>query len=94
MPRLYRVQGKYLPLEGGRPDLQTSNTLWRVKLFPGGFLGVASWPRVWGCYSCFAQPNDHMATQHHYLHTSWVSYKQPHSSAFVPAQYVDTHTYS
>ena len=51
---------------------------------------------VW-CYSFFAQPNDHMATQHHHLYTSWASSKQPHSSPFVPAQYVKTlilHKYS
>ena len=52
-------------------------------------------PRVqpWWCYPFCAQPNDYMATQHHYLHTSWAFYEQPHSSSFVPAQDVDTHTY-
>ena len=44
------------------------------------------------CYSIFAQPNNHMATHHHYLHTSWASYKQPRSSPIVPAQYVCRHS--
>ena len=51
-------------------------------------------------YPLFAQPHDHMTTQHHYLFTSRAfykqphfSYKQPHSSLFVPAEYIDTHTY-
>ena len=47
----------------------------------------------WWCCPLFAQPNDHMATQYHYLHTSRASYKEPHSSPFVPAQFVDTYTY-
>ena len=47
----------------------------------------------WWCHPLVALPNDHMATQHHCLHTSWASYKQPHSCPFVPSQYVDTHRY-
>ena len=45
-------------------------------------------------FSFFAQPNDDMANKHHYLHTRWASYKQPHSPPFVPSQYVDSHIYS
>ena len=47
----------------------------------------------WWCYPFSAQPNDHMVNQHHYLHTSWASYKQPRSSPFVPTQKEDSHTY-
>ena len=47
----------------------------------------------WWCHPIFAEPNDHIGTWHRYLHSSWSSYKQPHSSPFVPAQDVDTHTY-
>ena len=47
----------------------------------------------WWCCPFFAQSNNHIATQNHYPHTSWASYKKTYFSPFVPARYVDTHTY-
>ena len=51
-----------------------------------------NWPALVVLFR-FSQPNDHMATHHRYLYPSWVSYEQPHSSPFPPAQYVDIHTH-
>ena len=33
------------------------------------------WPALLVLSIFRSQPNDHMATQHHYLHTSWAFYK-------------------
>ena len=50
----------------------------------------STWPAPVVCL-VFAQPNDHMAIQQHYLHTSRASYKQKHSSQFESAELRDTH---